>query len=221
MPHRHEYAAALGRVTQLLLLGGGFLVRPPRLRPRTCVVDFRRVRFDDGIWERFLPIDARNRRRHLVWAHAGVRRRAVVSARWPNAVNTVAGANAEFWRGTVLGDGSAAREAVRMPGQESKSVSDVVQGEWETREVYLAGGRLSPSESLAVTRHSAHGFGWCDGGSGAAQLALALLLRATDRASAVAHYQAFKWEVIARLPRTDFTLAISTVRDWLASRSAP
>ena len=108
-----------------------------------------------------------------------------------------------------------------MPGQESKSVSDVVQGEWETREVYLAGGRLSPSDSLAVTRHSAHGFGWCDGGSGAAQLALALLLRATDQASAVAHYQAFKWEVIARLPRTDFTLAISTVRDWLASRSAP
>ena len=82
-PHRHEYAAALGRVTQLLLLGGGFLVRPPRLRPRTCVLDFRRVRFDDRIWERFLPIDARNRRRHLVWPHAGVRRRAVFSARWP------------------------------------------------------------------------------------------------------------------------------------------
>ena len=138
-----------------------------------------------------------------------------------NAVNTVAGANPEFWRGTVLGDGSAAREVVRMPSQESKSVSDVVQGEWETREVYLPGGRLSPSESLAVARHSAHGLGWGDGGSGAAQLALALLLRATDRASAVAHYQAFKWDVIARLPRADFTLALSTVRDWLASRSAP
>ena len=44
------------------------------------------------------------------------------------------------------------------------------------------------------------------------QLALALLLRATDRARAVAHYQAFKWEVIARLPQADFTLALSTVR---------
>ena len=43
----------------------------------------------------------------------------------------------------------------------------------ETREVHLAGGRLSPSESLAVARHSAHGFGWGDGGSGSAQLALA------------------------------------------------
>ena len=105
-------------------------------------------------------------------------------------------------------------------GVQPKSVSDCIQGEWETGEVYLAGGRLNPSESLAVARHSAHGVGWGDGGSGAAQLALAQL-RATDRASAVAHYQAFKWEVIARLPQADFKMALSTVRDWLASRSAP
>ena len=104
--------------------------------------------------------------------------------------------------------------------QPTTCVSDSIQGEWQTREVYLAGGRLSPSESLAVARHSAHGVGWGDGGSGAAQLALALLLRATDTASAVAHYQEFKWEVIARLPQADFTLARSTVSDnWLASRS--
>ena len=80
---------------------------------------------------------------------------------------------------------------------------DVVQGEWETREVYLVGGRLSPSESAAVARYSAHGFGWGDSASGAAQLALALLLCATDRASAVAHYRAFKWGVIARPPQAD------------------
>ena len=105
-----------------------------------------------------------------------------------------------------------------MVGEQFMFVSGRIQGEWETREVYLAGGRHSPSESLTVARHSAHGFGWGDGGAGAAQVALALLLRATDRASAVAHYQAFKWEVIARLPQADFTLALSTVRDWLASR---
>ena len=110
---------------------------------------------------------------------------------------------------------------VHMLGEQSVSVSDRIQGEWETRDVYLAGGRLSSSESLAVARLSAHGFGWGDGGSGAAQLALALLLRATDGASPVAHYQAFKWEVIAGLPQADFTLALSTVRGWLASRSAP
>ena len=55
----------------------------------------------------------------------------------------------------------------RMPGQESTSVPDVVQGEWETREVCLVGGRLSPSESAAVARYSAHGFGWGDSASGA------------------------------------------------------
>ena len=106
-----------------------------------------------------------------------------------------------------------------MLGEQSTSVSDAIQGEWETRGVYVAGGRLNPCESLAVARHSAHGFAWGNGGSGGAQLALALLLRATDSASAVAHYQAFKWEVVARLPQADFTLALSTVRDWLASRS--
>ena len=72
-----------------------------------------------------------------------------------------------------------------------------------------------------MARHSAHGFGWGDGRSGAAQLALALLMHATDRTNAVAHYQAFKWEVIACLPQADFTLALSMVRDWLAARSAP
>ena len=77
---------------------------------------------------------------------------------------------------------------VHMLGEQFTSVSDGIQGEWVTREVYVAGGRLNPTESLAVARHSAHGFGWGDGGSGAAQLALALLLRATDRASAVAPY---------------------------------
>ena len=84
---------------------------------------------------------------------------------------------------------------------------------------YLAGGRLNPSESLAVARHSPSGFGWGDGGSGPAQLALAILLRATDRETAVAHYQTFKWDVIAKLPQADFSLRLAKVRDWLASRA--
>ena len=101
---------------------------------------------------------------------------------------------------------------------ELTSVFDVIQGHWRTREVYLAGGRLNPSESLAVARHSPDGFGWGDDGSGAAQLALAILLRATDRETAVAHYQAFKWDVIAKLPQEDFSLRLAKVSDWIASR---
>ena len=71
---------------------------------------------------------------------------------------------------------------------ELTSMFDVIQGHWPTREVYLAGGRPNPAESLAVARHSPTGFGWGYGGSGSAQLALAILLRATDRETAVAHY---------------------------------
>ena len=104
---------------------------------------------------------------------------------------------------------------------ELTSVFDVIQGHWRPREVYLAGGRLNPSESLAVARHSPDGFGWGDDGSGAAQLALAILLRATDRETAVAHYQAFKWDVIAKLPQVDVSLRLAKVRDWLASRTTP
>ena len=39
-----------------------------------------------------------------------------------------------------------------------------------------------------------------------------------DRETAVAHYQAFKWDVIAKLPQADFSLGLAKVRDWLAAR---
>ena len=72
---------------------------------------------------------------------------------------------------------------------------------------------------LAVVRHYPDGFGWGHGGSGPAQLALATLLRAADRETALAHYQAFKWEVTAKLPQTDFSLRLATVREWLPSNA--
>ena len=41
-----------------------------------------------------------------------------------------------------------------MRGEQSKSVLNLIQGEWETHEIYLAGGRFNPSESLSVARYS-------------------------------------------------------------------
>ena len=96
---------------------------------------------------------------------------------------------------------------------------DLVQGVRATGEVYLAGGRLDPAESLVVAAHSPEGFWWGNVGSGATQLGLALLLRATDRDTALAHYVAFTWQVIARLPRGDFELPVAAVHDWLAART--
>lgn len=81
-------------------------------------------------------------------------------------------------------------------------------------------GRRTPEDGAQVTRcdeetgecfplparldlrdHSLTGFAWGYGGSGPAQLALALLADALgDDERATRLYQAFKWEVVASLP---------------------
>lgn len=54
---------------------------------------------------------------------------------------------------------------------------------------------------LDLASHSPDGFSWGYGGSGPAQLALALIADATDDDSvAVRFYQQFKDEVVARIP---------------------
>jgi len=67
---------------------------------------------------------------------------------------------------------------------------------------------LNPRHDLA--NHSPDGFNWAFGGSGPAQLALAILADAYgDSGLALRHYQAFKWAVVARLP---------TDRHWVLSQ---
>ena len=60
--------------------------------------------------------------------------------------------------------------------------------------------RLTPKRSLDLANHSPSGFEWGYGGSGPAQLALALLLDYTDDEEvALAEYMAFKTEVVSQL----------------------
>ena len=60
---------------------------------------------------------------------------------------------------------------------------------------------------LDLWNHSPTGFEWGYGGSGPAQLALALLAdHLRDDAQALNLYQRFKWAVIAELPRTPWTM---------------
>ena len=120
----------------------------------------------------------------------------------------------------VLVEFVASGEERTVPLDALSPLPDVVQGVRATGEVYLAGGRLDPAESLAVAVHSPQGFWWGNVGAGAMQLGLALLLRATDRETARTHYVAFTWQVIARLPRADFELPVAAVHDWIASRKA-
>lgn len=77
---------------------------------------------------------------------------------------------------------------------------------------------LSPLPSRALMDHSPNGFCWGYGGSGPAQLALALLFKVTrDKAVALRHYQDFKWEVVAKF-KDKWQLSADEIKQWLNQR---
>ncbi len=75
-------------------------------------------------------------------------------------------------------------------------------------QISIDGKELTPNKSLEVRDHSPDGFNWGYGGSGPAQLALAILLEYTDEETALANYQTFKRDVIAEIKERDFTKEI-------------
>lgn len=93
----------------------------------------------------------------------------------------------------------------------------IILGRAQSREVYINGLLLDPAESLAVFNHSPDGFNWGYGGSGPAQLSLALLLAVGIRkATAIRLHQRFKMDVIAKIPaEDDFRMTIKSVRNWV------
>lgn len=83
-----------------------------------------------------------------------------------------------------------------------------VKGCWATREVWIDNEPLDPAYSQSVRNHSPDGFCWGYGGSGPAQLALAILLKYHSKEVALDRYQHFKWNIIASLPKKDFRLVL-------------
>ena len=75
---------------------------------------------------------------------------------------------------------------------------------------------------LEIANHSPTGFEWGYGGSGPAQLALAILVDVTGNArQAVREHQKFKFRVIGRLERDrEWTMTDHTVREYLKQRRA-
>ena len=71
-----------------------------------------------------------------------------------------------------------------------------------------------------VVRHSPSGPEWGYLGSGPADCARSVLLALTDEATAEAHYQDFKADVIARLPEHGAIIQRTVAVAWLASRPA-
>jgi len=84
-------------------------------------------------------------------------------------------------------------------------------GKAETRQVWLDGKELTPYKSQRYVNHSPDGFNWGYGGSGPAQLALAIVLELTGKPDG---YQDLKRDIIAKLPQgQDFSTEFDTVLD--------
>jgi len=81
--------------------------------------------------------------------------------------------------------------------------------------------RLPLEPSLKLRNHSPTGFSWGYGGSGPAQLALALLLDATTiPETALQYYQEFKFEVVAGWPGSgSWVIWRSEIIKWLRKRA--
>ena len=76
--------------------------------------------------------------------------------------------------------------------------------------------KLCPGPSQKFYNHSPDGFQWGYGGSGPAQLALALLLDATtDPHMALAHYQTFKWDKVAGWG-DEWEITRGEILEWIA-----
>ena len=90
-----------------------------------------------------------------------------------------------------------------------------ISGDWETKQVHLDGRLLEPGRSQQIWNHSPAGFAWGYGGSGPAQLALAILLTRTSETQAVELHQEFKWQMVAALPQGDFESDMD-VDGWIA-----
>lgn len=85
----------------------------------------------------------------------------------------------------------------------------LITGHAESRIVVVDGRQLMPDQSQKVRNHSPDGFAWGYGGSGPAQLALAILLIYLPQEDAVSIYQTFKFNEVAKWPKENFAVRIN------------
>lgn len=92
-----------------------------------------------------------------------------------------------------------------------------ITGKIDTNEVWVDGKPLYIERSRRLMNHS-FDFSWGYGGSGPAQLALALLLHVTnDQAVSMELYQEFKWDVVCNWPQADIDMNVD-IKGWVTQR---
>ena len=91
-----------------------------------------------------------------------------------------------------------------------------ITGNADVRTVVIDGKLLDLKPSQAVWNHSPDGFNWGYGGSGPAQLALAILLFVgVRRRAAVRLHQQLKWDLVAKLPQGQSFEIDFDIEAWL------
>lgn len=85
----------------------------------------------------------------------------------------------------------------------------LITGHWESKIVVVDGKQLLPGRSQKIINHSPDGFAWGYGGSGPAQLSLAILLLYLPQEEACMLYHSFKFEVVATWPQTDIATTVN------------
>ena len=88
-----------------------------------------------------------------------------------------------------------------------------ITGQANTRTVLIDGQPFGIDESLQVRNASPTGFNWGYGGSGPAQLALAICLLYLPAPKALAAHQLFKWQIVCNL-EPDFELDGKELEHW-------
>jgi hypothetical protein len=75
-------------------------------------------------------------------------------------------------------------------------------------------------ERYDLHNHSPDGFNWGYGGSGPAQLALAMLAPVSTDKCALHFYQRFKFDVITGFDHDTFEIRVEDVRAWIVINAA-
>lgn len=113
---------------------------------------------------------------------------------------------------------AAVLEIARAERGERRPQRTMIAGDRKRGRVTVGGHELKLPAELAVKGRRVR-FAWGYSGSGPKALALAVLARAADAATAREHHEAFMRERIARLPGREWTMPLEEVTAWVEGRT--